>query len=90
MNEKDFFAERASKEVREVLKFQVERTEKLFKAGEALPKSLPLPLSIEIRATLAGGRTILRKIIEQDFDTLKARPKITKFDKIKILLKSLV
>lgn len=90
LNEKDFFAESASKEVRDVLKFQVERTEKLFKAGEALPKSLPFPLSIEIRATLAGGRTILRKIIEQDFDTLKARPKITKFDKIKILLKSLV
>ena len=90
LDEKDFFAESASKEVRDVLKVQVERTEKLFKAGEALPKSLPLPLSIEIRATLAGGRTILRKIIEQDFDTLKARPKITKFDKIKILLKSLV
>ncbi len=90
LSETDFFAESASPEVRKILKFQVERTEKLFKAGEPLPKSLPFPLSLEIRATLAGGRTILKKIEQQDFDTLKGRPKITKFDKIKILLKSLV
>ncbi len=90
LTEKDFFAESASEKVRAIMKFQVERTEKLFKIGDHLPKSLPFPLSIEIRATLAGGRTILRKIAEQDFDTLKARPKITKFDKVKILLKSLV
>ncbi len=90
LSDTDFFAPSASQKVRDVLKYQVERTEQLFKEGDPLPKSLPFPLSLEIRATLAGGRTILRKIIEQDFDTLKARPKITKFDKIKILLKSLI
>ncbi len=90
LTENDFFADFASPEVRDVLKFQVQRTAKLFDAGALLPKSLPFPLSLEIRATLAGGRTILEKISQQDFDTLKARPKITKFDKLKILFKSLV
>ena len=90
LTENDFFADSASPEVRDVLKFQVQRTAKLFDAGALLPKSLPFPLSLEIRATLAGGRTILEKITQQDFDTLKARPKITKFDKLKILFKSLV
>lgn len=90
LTENDFFADAASPKVRDVLKFQVQRTAKLFDAGALLPKSLPFPLSLEIRATLAGGRTILEKISQQDFDTLKARPKITKFDKLKILFKSLV
>ncbi len=90
LSEEDFFAPKASSAVRDILKFQVERTAKMFDAGSPLPKSLPFPLSLEIRATLAGGRTILRKIQEQDFDTLQARPKITKLDKVKILLKSIL
>ena len=90
LSEEDFFAPKASSAVRDILKFQVERTAKMFDAGSPLPKSLPFPLSLEIRATLAGGRTILRKIEEQDFDTLQARPKITKLDKVKILLKSIL
>ena len=90
LSEEDFFAPKASSAVRDILKFQVERTAKMFDAGSPLPKSLPFPLSLEIRATLAGGRTILRKIEEQNFDTLQARPKITKLDKVKILLKSIL
>ena len=90
LSEADFFAESASQKTREVLKFQVERTRRLFDAGEPLPKSLPFPLSLEIRATLAGGRAILDKIASQDYDTLARRPHISTADKIKILLKSLV
>ncbi len=90
LSENDFFADCASQEVRDVLKFQVERTAKMFDEGAPLPKSLPFPLSLEIRATLAGGRTILKKIKAQNYDTLQARPKITKLDKIKILLASIL
>lgn len=90
LSEADFFADKASKAVRDVVKFQVARTEKLFAAGERLPKYLPFPLSLEIRATIAGGRCILSKIASQDYDTLAGRPKISKFDKVKILIKSLL
>ena len=88
--EADFLAPKASEQVRQIVKFQVGRTAKLFDEGAPLPQSLPFPLSLEIRATLAGGRAILQKIAGQDYDTLSARPKITKLDKIKILLKSLI
>ena len=90
LSDADFLAPSASEEVREIVKFQVERTAQMFDAGAPLPDTLPFPLSLEIRATIAGGRTILRKIAAQGFDTLSSRPRITKLDKIKILLKSLL
>lgn len=89
LGEADIFAPSASPLVMEVLKFEVERTEALFKGGEDLPKHLPFPLSLEIKATIAGGRAILKKIARQNFDTLSARPKLGKFDKISILLEAL-
>ena len=89
LTEEDFFAPRASEAVRSCVCAQVMRTEELFKRGELLPKSLPFPLSLEIRVTLAGGRGILQKIIAQKFDTLSRRPKLGKRDKIKLLLSSI-
>ena len=90
LSEAEIFADSACKKLREVLEFEVSRTAELFDAGAGLPSLLPFPLSLEIRATLAGGRAILSKIAAQNFDTLAARPSISKFDKIKILFKSLV
>lgn len=89
LTEEDFFAPMASEAVRSCLCRQAVITENLFKKGENLPKILPFPLSLEIRLTLAGGRAILNKIEEQKFDTLKSRPAISKFDKIKLLLSAL-
>lgn len=89
LTEEDFFAPMASEAVRSCLCRQVIITEELFKKGEKLPKTLPFPLSLEIRLTLAGGRAILNKIEFQKFDTLKSRPAISKFDKIKLLFSAL-
>ena len=89
-NEAEIFADVATTRVREIVKFQVERTRELFVAGEKLPSLLPFPLSLEIRATLAGGRAILDKIQSQNFDTLSKRPAIGKLDKIRILLRALI
>ncbi|MBO7522076.1 MAG: squalene synthase HpnC [Opitutales bacterium] len=89
LTEEDFFSPMASEAVRSCLCRQVVFTEELFKKGERLPGLLPFPLSLEIRLTLAGGRAILKKIERQKFDTLSARPAISKFDKIKILFSAL-
>lgn len=89
-NEAEIFAGVATTRVREIVKFQVERTRELFVAGEKLPSLLPFPLNLEIRATLAGGRAILDKIQSQNFDTLSKRPAIGKLDKIRILLRALI
>jgi len=85
LTENEIFAANACPKLREVVRFQVARTEGLFKSGEGLAKRLPFPLSLEIKITLAGGRGILKKIESQKFDTLKARPSLKTFDKIKLL-----
>lgn len=54
-DEAEIFADTATARVREIVKFQVERTRGLFDAGEKLPSLLPFPLSLEIRATLAAA-----------------------------------
>ncbi len=62
----------------------------LLDEGAELPSLLPFPLSLEIRATLAGGRAILDKIESQNFDTLSKRPAFNKLDKVKILIRALL
>ncbi len=89
MEESEIFADTASQRLRDVVKFEVERTAELFDKGRELPKFLPFPLSLEIKLTLAGGRTILEKIAEQNYDTLSRRPKIGSAGKLKILLRSI-
>ena len=88
--EAEIFANSANQKIRDILKFQVERTRKMFDEGAELPSLLPFPLSLEIRATLAGGRAILDKIESQNFDTLSKRPAFNKLDKVKILIRALL
>src|SRR5260221_12498365 len=66
--------------LRELLRFQVNRTDALFAAGESLPARLGGRLGAEIRLTLLGGRRILQKIRAQGYDTLSRRPKLGAFD----------
>ena len=85
-DEKEIFAKQATDRVRKIVQFECERTEEMFNSGERLVKHLPFPLSLEIKLTLAGGRSILRKIKSQNYDTLSKRPKLNSLDKVKLLL----
>lgn len=89
-NESEIFAEKAGERVKKIVEFQVRRTREIFDNGQKLPSILPFPLSLEIKATIAGGRAILDKIEAQNFDTLSKRPSFGKFDKVKILLRALL
>jgi squalene synthase HpnC len=75
-------------ELRELIQFQVERTWNLFKEGKPLAGHLSTKLGWEIRMTWLGGTTILKKIEQQNFDTLSRRPKLNKGDMLLLLLKS--
>ena len=88
-DEAEIFADSASARVREIVKFECERTEKMFASGERLIKHLPFPLRLEIKLTVAGGRAILSKIASQNYDTLAKRPALGTLDKIKLLLAAL-
>lgn len=90
LREEEIFSGEANKELRECLKFQVDRTECLFREGEGLCRKLKFPLSLEIAVTICGGRAILGKIEIQGYDTLSRRPSLNKVDKVKLFLKALI
>ncbi|MDR3228986.1 MAG: squalene synthase HpnC [Puniceicoccales bacterium] len=83
-------AAQASPQLRECIRFNVERTQALFEKGRPLPAALRFPLSLEIRATWLGGTTILRKIRARDFDTVSGRPRINSWDKLRLLGRALL
>ena len=87
--EEELFGLHATDRVKKILQFECERTEEMLKSGERLVKHLPFLLRLEIKLTLAGGRTILKKIKSQDYDTLTKRPALDTFDKIKLLLSAI-
>ncbi|MDQ7817002.1 MAG: squalene synthase HpnC [Melioribacteraceae bacterium] len=73
-----------------LLKYQVDRTQKLFDEGKKLLPLLPGNLRRQIKMTILGGEAILRKIEKSNFNILDNRPKLNKFDIIKILIQSII
>ena len=75
---------------KELLKFQVNRTDKIFEEGKELirltgnDKGLNR-LTRELKLTWLGGKEILNKIKSSNFDVLSKRPRLSFFDKIKLL-----
>lgn len=76
-----------------LMKFEVERTEKIFEEGKKLIEltgnndSLR-QLSSELKLTLLGGKEILNKIKENNYDVFNKRPKITAIHKLKLFTRS--
>lgn len=73
-----------------LLKFEVERARELFHKGMPLVALMPSDVRIDIDLFIRGGLGILRKIEEAKFDVWKARPKLSKMDKVKMLGLALV
>jgi squalene synthase HpnC len=84
------FARHADQKYRDLIKAQVDRTQKLFDRGAPLTKKLKGKLRLEIRLTWLGGTTILRKIERLKYDTLNHRPKLGKADMALLFLRALV
>ncbi len=74
---------------RELLKFQVDRTYVLFRAGAPLVSEATPRLRFELGLTLNGGMTILRKIERASYDVLHGRPELTVGDIARVFLVSL-
>jgi squalene synthase HpnC len=80
-------------EFKELLKFQVERTEKLYEDGKELMRLIGEDeklkrLTWELKLTWLGGKEILNKIKLLDYDVLNKRPKLNALDKFQLLLTS--
>lgn len=89
VTESDLFAGEYSDAVRQLMAFQVDRTQKIFDRGRPLCSTVPnARLRLELKCTWLGGTTILQKIRDTHYYVFK-RPAITWWDKGRILWKSL-
>lgn len=66
----------ADTDFRDLLRFQVERARALMLSGASLGWDLPGRIGIEIRAIVAGGLRILKKIEAVDYDVFTSRPRL--------------
>lgn len=74
---------------KELLKFQVDRTDRMFREGSGLVYLTKGRLSLELKCVIMGGMSVLEKIRQLNYNTLVKRPTLNNKDKIKILLKAL-
>ena len=70
---------------KKLMELQISRTKILFKDGSKILPKLPANLSRQIKWTISGGEKILEKIEEINYDVLNNRPKLSKFDYIKLI-----
>ncbi|MCM8811537.1 MAG: squalene synthase HpnC [Candidatus Omnitrophica bacterium] len=76
---------RMSDRFRALMAELVDRADALFKAGAALPGKVEGPLRLELKLTLLGGRAVLERIRQVDYDVFRQRPVLSPLAKLKLL-----
>lgn len=79
----------ATREFRELLRYEVECTRSLFEQGLQLIGKVNRDLAIDLDLFSRGGLEILRAIEQRGFDVLSARPAISKRTKFALALRAL-
>lgn len=87
--ENEFENESASAELREAVKWMIEKTRLLFNNGKLLLSYLNFFLRAEIAWTIKGGEQILTKIEKNNYDILKYRPVLSKANYLTLSLRTL-
>jgi squalene synthase HpnC len=85
----DLFARRFTPAFREVMREIVARARELFLEGLPLARMVDRRLAIDLDLFSRGGMRVLEKIEQQGYDVLKARPAISKMERVGLLLGSL-
>jgi phytoene/squalene synthetase len=74
---------------RRLIQFEVDRTAALFDEGKALLPLLDSSVRPQISLFVKGGQAILTAIRKQNYDTLARRPKLSKWQKGRLILGTL-
>jgi len=90
VNESSIASEKADNNFKDLMKFQLKRNMKMFVEGAYLIEILPYKLKYQVSWTIHGGKKILYKIIDMDYDILKKRPYLSKIDYLLLMLKGLM
>jgi len=81
----DLFARRFSDAFRAVMQEIVEKTRELFLQGLTLPGMVDRRLALDIDLFSRGGMRVLDKIEKQGYNVLRARPAISKSERVALL-----
>jgi phytoene/squalene synthetase len=85
----DLFAHRFTPGFREVMREIVDKARELFVEGLPLSRMVDRRLAIDLDLFSRGGMKVLEKIEQQGYDVLRARPAISKLERVGLLLASL-
>lgn len=86
-NEIKLFDKTENGDFRKIISHLSERTKILFEDGKKITDYIDGRLKYELKATIAGGLEILRKIEKINYNVLSQRVTISKINKLKILVK---
>jgi squalene synthase HpnC len=84
----DLHARRATREFRELMRFEVDRARSMFMEGLPLADRVPRELRVQIELFARGGLAILDRIVTQEFDVWSRRPTLSKLDKAAIMARA--
>ena len=84
----DLFARRMNENFRRVMIEIVDRARQLFIEGLPLARTVDRRLAIDLDLFSRGGMHVLKKIEQQNYDVLAARPAISKLERVGLLLAS--
>jgi squalene synthase HpnC len=87
-SEEELFALKTNQAFKDLICYQVDRTQQLFREGRPLLQQVGRDIRLELRMTWNGGMKILRKIEKLDYDVLRRRPHLTLLDKASLALSS--
>ncbi|MGE5326327.1 MAG: squalene synthase HpnC [Deltaproteobacteria bacterium] len=72
----------------ELMKFECERTRRLFEDGKALPERVVPELRRQLRLTWLGGTSILSRIEAAEYDVFRHRPSLHGADFLRLYLRA--
>lgn len=84
LNIHDFIEGDYNEKFKRLMQFQVSRTAELFEKGKPLGLMLDGQFGLEIRLTILGGMSILKKIKQSGYDVFHQRPTLSKWDFAKL------
>ncbi len=90
LSEDDFLNLRYDSMFKNLIEYQVKRTQEIFDKGKPLLQKLPGRLRRQIKWTILGGEAILKKITRIDYRVNDFRPKLNKIDYIILGLKAIM
>jgi squalene synthase HpnC len=85
VSESDIAAKTPTRAFKAAIKFEVDRARDYFIRGLPLIDHIEGKAKIDIALFSAGGISVLNKIEQQDYDVLTSRPKLSKFEKVRML-----